>query len=154
MPQLVGVVGAFLRKFGDDVLPLAEPMLSTYFSGMLTEPNRPPDEQCVALMLITDVIEYAPSSVKYLPQILPRLLDFAASSDTRCCNAAVYGLGVIAEVHPEVCTSLSCFSRCFANVTSKIDEALIANIAWADSQMINSRYFWKHELPICAWNHM
>lgn len=104
--QLISTVGSLLRKFGDEVMPLVETMIKTHFNAMLTEAGRGPEERWAALMLLTDVIEFAPSSVRYLPSLLPKLLEFSASEHVESCNTAIYTLGVIAEVHPAVRISL------------------------------------------------
>jgi importin-5 len=100
--QITSTIGAFLKKFGDAVLPQVEALMQQHFNPLLTEPGRSSDDRWVALMIISDCIEFAPASAKYLPSVVPQLLHFATSSSHELVNVCVYTMGVIAEKYPAV----------------------------------------------------
>ncbi|GFR44315.1 hypothetical protein Agub_g5527 [Astrephomene gubernaculifera] len=100
--QVSTAVGAFLKKFGDDVLPLVESLLVTRYGAMLTDKSRSSEERRIAICLVDDLLENSPAGmIKHFNNVLPMLLESARCTDhadLRQC--AVYGLGVMAAKGP------------------------------------------------------
>ncbi|KXZ45960.1 hypothetical protein GPECTOR_49g544 [Gonium pectorale] len=99
--QVGTVVGAFLKKFGDDVLPLVENLLMTRYGAMLTDKSRSPEERRIAICLLDDLLENSPAGMaKHFNNVLPMLLDASRSDHADLRQCAVYGLGVMAAKGP------------------------------------------------------
>ena len=85
-----------LRLYGDTVMPLVEILMPAV--GQLLEKGRFVEERRVALCLMDDVIQYSPAgSAKYMPQVLPLLLDGASDRDPAIRQCCMYGLGQVAQ---------------------------------------------------------
>jgi hypothetical protein len=104
--QVISVAGALLKRFGDTALPYAEALVQQHLSVLLFEPGRSPEDRWTALMLVSDMIEHAPSSGKHLPSLMPKFLECALVDNKDLCNVSCYCLGVVAQKHPAVRPSL------------------------------------------------
>jgi hypothetical protein len=92
-------VGAFLKKFGDAVLPLVETLMPKI--APLLDRSRPDEERRIAMCIVDDLLEHSPAGrEKYAAQVLPVMLDalLSAHGDLRQCSA--YGVGVSARLAP------------------------------------------------------
>ncbi|KAG2489783.1 hypothetical protein HYH03_011733 [Edaphochlamys debaryana] len=99
--QVATAVGAFLKKFGDDVLPLVESLLMSRYGAMLTDKSRSSEERRIAICLVDDLLENSPAGmVKHFNNVLPMLIDSARSDHADLRQCAVYGLGVMAAKAP------------------------------------------------------
>ncbi|PNH09582.1 Importin-5 [Tetrabaena socialis] len=99
--QVATAVGAFLKKFGDDVLPLVESLLMTRYGAMLTDKTRGPEERRIAICLVDDMVENSPAGMaKHFANVYPLLLDATRSDHADLRQCAVYGLGVMAAKAP------------------------------------------------------
>jgi hypothetical protein len=102
--QVASAIGSFLKRMGDTALPSVEKLMQQYLNPLLVDPARRPEERWVPLLVVSDCIEFAPSSAKHLPSILPQLAANAQSDRPELVQVCVYTLGVVAEKHPSVCT--------------------------------------------------
>lgn len=85
-----------LRLYGDAAMPLVEALMPAV--GKLLEKGRYVEERRVALCLMDDIIQYSPvGAAKYMPQVLPMLLEGAADRDPNIRQCCVYGLGQAAQ---------------------------------------------------------
>ncbi|GLC61179.1 hypothetical protein PLESTB_001728100 [Pleodorina starrii] len=99
--QVATAVGAFLKKFGDDVLPLVESLLMTRYGAMLTDKSRSAEERRIAICLVDDLLENSPAGmVKHFNNVLPILLEATRAEHADLRQCAVYGLGVMAAKAP------------------------------------------------------
>lgn len=103
LQQVVAAIGGFLKCLGDTALPRVEALVQQYFNPLLAQPSRGHEDRWVALLVISDCLEYAPASVKHLPALLPELVKHAQSESHDVANVCIYTLGVIAEKFPAVC---------------------------------------------------
>lgn len=101
--QILSAVGSLLKRFGDKALPPVEELAQKYFIDMLMKPGRSAEDRWLALLLISDMVEHAPASGKYLSSLLPKFMEFCASDNKDLVNVCCYSLGVVAEKHPQVC---------------------------------------------------
>jgi hypothetical protein len=100
--QVISAAGALLKRFGDAGLPYVEQIVKHHLSALLFEPGRSAEDRWTTLMLVSDMIEHAPSSGSYLPTLMPKFLECALVEHKDLCNVAVYCLGVVAQKHPAV----------------------------------------------------
>jgi len=85
-----------LRLYGDAAMPMIESIMPVV--GKLLEASRYVEERRVALCLMDDIIQYsAAGAAKYMPQVLPLLLEGAAGRDANIRQCCVYGLGQAAH---------------------------------------------------------
>ncbi len=74
LDQVQCVMGAFMKKYGDAVLPLVE-LLMPQVAPMLDK-GRNSEERRIAVCIIDDLLEYCPQGLaKYLPNVMPVLLE-------------------------------------------------------------------------------
>ncbi|KAG2431232.1 hypothetical protein HXX76_009760 [Chlamydomonas incerta] len=99
--QVAACVGAFLKKMGDDVLPLVESLLMARYGAMLTDKSRSSEERRIAICLVDDLLENSPAGMgKHFANVLPILLEATRSDHADLRQCAVYGLGVMAAKAP------------------------------------------------------
>lgn len=85
-----------LRLYGDAVMPLVEILMPAF--GQLLEKGRFVEERRVALCLMDDVIQYSPAgAAKYMPNVMPLLLEGASDRDPAIRQCCMYGLGQVAQ---------------------------------------------------------
>ena len=102
LQQVVAAIGGFLKCLGDVALPRVEALVQKYFNPLLAQAARGHEDRWVALLVISDCLEYAPGSQKHLPALLPELVKHAQSDSHDVANVCIYTLGVIAEKYPAV----------------------------------------------------
>jgi hypothetical protein len=93
-------VGAFLKKYGDGVLPYVESLMPKV--APLLDRSRPDEERRIAMCIVDDLLEHsAAGRAKYGQQVVPLMVEALLSphSDLRQCSA--YGVGVAARLAPE-----------------------------------------------------
>jgi len=95
--QVANTLGTMLRHYKDAIMPLVEAMLPRFYP-MLDKSKSSLEERRIALGLMDDMLEHAPSSsAKYVKQMLPlfseAMMEPSAPDLNQC---AVYGLGVVA----------------------------------------------------------
>jgi Importin repeat 6 len=100
--QVAAAIGSFLKRLGDSALPSVEKLMQEYLNPLLLDPSRRPEDRWVPLLVVSDCIEYAPSSSKHLAAVLPQLVANAQSRKPELVQVCVYTLGVVAEKHPSV----------------------------------------------------
>uniref|UniRef100_A0A7S0VCH6 TOG domain-containing protein n=1 Tax=Polytomella parva TaxID=51329 RepID=A0A7S0VCH6_9CHLO len=102
--QVASAIGAFLKRWNDDVLPLVEKILASRYAPLLLSTGTSEEERRIAICLVDDMLEHSPlARVKHFATVMPVLLEGAANSrhsDLRQC--AVYGLGVLVSKAPEL----------------------------------------------------
>ncbi|GLI67663.1 hypothetical protein VaNZ11_011915 [Volvox africanus] len=99
--QVATAVGAFLKKFGDDVLLLVESLLMTRYGAMLTDKSRGAEERRIAICLVDDLLENSAAGMaKHFNNVLPILLEATQADHADLRQCAVYGLGVMAAKAP------------------------------------------------------
>lgn len=103
LQQVVAAIGGFLKCLGDAALPRVEALVQKFFNPLLAQAARGHEDRWVALLVISDCLEYAPGSQKHLPALLPELVKHAQSDSHDVANVCIYTLGVIAEKYPTVC---------------------------------------------------
>jgi len=96
--QVANAIGAMLKQYGDKVMPLVEGLLVRFYP-MLDKSKSNPEERRIAIGVMDDMLEYAPtSSGKYLQQMMPIFLDAMVEPEAPDLNqCAVYGIGVVAK---------------------------------------------------------
>ena len=99
--QIISTMGSLLKRFGDAALPDVEAIAQKTFINMLMQPERSDEDRWYAMLLISDMVEHAPASSKYIPQLLPKFLEFATSNKPELSLVCCYSLGVVAEKHPQ-----------------------------------------------------
>eukprot|EP00892_Ulva_mutabilis_P010752 jgi/Ulvmu1/8049/UM004_0286.1 len=102
LQQVVAAMGGFLKCLGDAALPRVEALVAKFFNPLLAAASRGHEDRWVALLAISDCLEYAPASAKHLPALLPELVKHAQSDSHDVANVCIYTLGVIAEKYPSV----------------------------------------------------
>lgn len=118
LQQVVASIGGFLKCLGDAALPRVEALVQKFFNPLLAQASRGHEDRWVALLVISDCLEYAPSSSKHLPALLPELVKHAQSDSHDVANVCIYTLGVIAEKYPAVCCpSCGCCALCVCVTT-------------------------------------
>lgn len=95
---VIDLLGSFARAFGQASWPLyqrkLQPLMQRASSG------NHPEERRVAVCVMDDLLEHAPSA-EYLRNFIPVLLECSRYSNTSLRQAACYGLGVACERMPD-----------------------------------------------------
>jgi len=101
LQQVANAMGAMLKCYKDAAMPFVEQLLPRFYP-MLDKSKANVEERRIAIGLMDDMIEHAPSSsVKYVSQMLPIYLEAAAEKDAPDLNqCAIYGFGVLAVNFP------------------------------------------------------
>jgi hypothetical protein len=102
MLQILSAIGSLLKRFGDKALQPVEDLVQQHFIKMLMEPEQSSEDRWLALLLIADMIEHAPSSGKHLLRLMPKFLEYSTSDSKELVQVCCYCLGIVAEKHPQV----------------------------------------------------
>lgn len=97
--NIVECLGSLFKVYRSALLPLFEQLLLPFFKAML-QPSAIVTDRVAALCVFDDVIEHCSADSvadKYVGDLLPAFLMYATDSATEVRQAAVYGLGVLAE---------------------------------------------------------
>ena len=97
--NIVECIGALLKVYSSSLLPLFDQLLLPAFQAML-QPTAIATDRVAALCVFDDIIEHCSAdggSARYVPVLLPAFITYAADEATEVRQAAVYGLGVLAE---------------------------------------------------------
>jgi hypothetical protein len=87
-------MGAFMRKYGDTVLPMVE-QLMPQIAPMLDK-GRNAEERRIAVCIIDDLLEHCPAGLqRYLPNVMPVLLEVGAAPPS--CGR---GVARLQQPHP------------------------------------------------------
>ncbi|KAL6755245.1 armadillo-type protein [Haematococcus lacustris] len=98
--QVGSAIGAFLKKFGDAVLPFVESLMVQM--GPLLDKSRPAEDRRIAICVVDDLLEHSPAGrAKYFQQVLPVLMEATTDEHADLRQCAVYGLGILAAKAPE-----------------------------------------------------
>ena len=97
--NLVECLGHLLKVYGSTLLPLFDAQLLPLFSTMLA-PTAIATDRVAALCIYDDIIEHCSGdggSARYVQALTPQLLMYAVDPTAEVRQAAVYGLGVLAQ---------------------------------------------------------
>lgn len=123
--QVANTLGTMLKQYKDAVMPLVEAMLPGFYP-MLDKSKSTAEERRIALGLMDDMLEYAPStSAKFVKQMVPLFMEAMmepGSPDLNQC--AVYGLGIVAVN----------FSAELAPVLQQVLEGVVALVQAPDAR--------------------
>lgn len=94
--------------------------MQQHFLPFLMDGERSHEDRWLALLLISDLIEHAPSSGRHVAPLFPKFLEYATSDNKELVQVCCYCLGIVAEKHGQVrspLVSASCPFRCAVLVT-------------------------------------
>ena len=98
--NVVESVGKYLEVYTSaEVLPIFDQLLLPLFSTMF-QPARPASDKVAALCVFDDIVEHCSAdggADHYVATLLPAYLQYASAEEVGVRQAAVYGLGVLAE---------------------------------------------------------
>lgn len=97
--SIVEGVGSLLKVYHSAMLPLFDSVLLPIFQPFL-QPTAIDSDRVAALCVFDDLIEHTGAdggNARYVPVLLPVFLQYAADNSVEVRQAAVYGLGIMAE---------------------------------------------------------
>ena len=97
--NIVESIGALFKVYNSSVLPLFDQLLLPAFQAML-QPTAISTDRVAALCVFDDIIEHCSAdgaSERYVGVLLPAFFTYATDELVEVRQAAVYGLGVLAE---------------------------------------------------------
>ena len=97
--NIVEAVGSLLKVYKSHVLPLFDQLLLPHFQQLL-QPAAVPSDRVASLCVFDDIVEHCSAdggSSRYISQLFPAYTMYARDESTEVRQAAVYGLGVLAE---------------------------------------------------------
>ena len=102
MSDLIDSIGYLIKLFGADYLPIFERVVNPFISQILHVDNNDA-LNCNAVCLYDDVVEHCGQGAhKYLDICFPAMIHYYKSEHALLRQAAVYGLGQVAQNAPEV----------------------------------------------------
>eukprot|EP00967_Tisochrysis_lutea_P141406 scaffold259758_cov33-Tisochrysis_lutea.AAC.3 len=131
MQSLVEVAGKMFEVYKSAFLPYFDGMLMPIISAML-QPTAIPANRSAALCVFDDVIEHCSAdgaSTRYLEGVFPAFLQYAADQSTDVRQAAVYGIGIMAEK----CNDSAFTAAMMQQAAQAIVMVVEAPTAWDDS---------------------
>jgi hypothetical protein len=99
MQSLIEVAGKLFTVYKSSYLPYFDSMLMPIVSAML-QPTAIASNRAAALCVFDDVIEHCSAdgaSTRYIEAVFPALLQYATDPSTEVRQAAVYGIGMMAD---------------------------------------------------------
>ncbi|GMH40252.1 hypothetical protein BSKO_08156 [Bryopsis sp. KO-2023] len=93
-------IAAFLKQYGDTVFPYVESLMA--ITAKLLDKSRSPEERRIGICVLDDLLEHSTAArEKYADRFFPILLETMREEDADLRQCAVYGIGVLADVHPQ-----------------------------------------------------
>ena len=97
--NLVECIGALFKVYHSEFIPTFDALLLPLLQAML-QPGAIEADRVAALCVFDDVIEHCSvdgGSTKYVPSLFPALMQYTQDASAEVRQAAVYGVGVMAE---------------------------------------------------------
>jgi hypothetical protein len=97
--NLTDCVGQLFKAYKSAFLPVFDAVLLPLFQAML-QPSAITSDRVAALCIFDDVIEHCSAdgaSARYIPALMPAFMQYAQDAETEVRQAAVYGIGMLAE---------------------------------------------------------
>ena len=92
-------IGAMLKVYHSAVLPLFDSLLLPAFQAMM-QPSAISADRVAALCVFDDIIEHCSAdggASRYVPVLFPAFIQYSQAEEPEVRQAAIYGLGVLAE---------------------------------------------------------
>lgn len=98
--SIVECLGSFLKVHHSSYLPVFEESMANFIMTKMLQPTSVSSDRTAALCVFDDVIEHCSAdggSSRYIDGLFPAYLTYAQDESTDVRQAAVYGIGVLAE---------------------------------------------------------